>query len=30
MSRQATVDLYKAMGFQGDCMRLRQCFTEPG
>ncbi len=26
--REATVDLFKATGFQGDYMRLRKCFKE--
>jgi hypothetical protein len=30
MSGQATADLFKATGFQGDYKRLRQCFPEPG
>jgi hypothetical protein len=27
--QEATVDLFKATGFQGDYMRLRKCFQEP-
>lgn len=27
--QEATVDLFKATGFQGDYMRLRKCFEEP-
>ncbi len=27
--QEATVDLFKATGFQGDYMRLRKCFVEP-
>jgi N-acetylglutamate synthase-like GNAT family acetyltransferase len=27
--QEATVDLFKATGFQGDYMRLRKCFKEP-
>ena len=28
--QEATADLFKATGFQGDYMRMRKCFTEPG
>ena len=27
--QEATVDLFKATGFQGDYLRLRKCFEEP-
>jgi hypothetical protein len=27
--QEATVDLFKATGFQGDYMRMRKCFEEP-
>jgi hypothetical protein len=27
--QEATVDLFKATGFQGDYMRMRKCFKEP-
>ena len=27
--QEATVDLFKATGFQGDYVRLRKCFEEP-
>ncbi len=27
--QEATADLFKATGFQGDYMRLRKCFKEP-
>ena len=28
--QEATANLFKATGFQGDYMRMRKCFTEPG
>ncbi len=27
--QEATVDLFKATGFQGDCLHLRKCFEAP-